>query len=331
MTTAALLQCSLQVLLIVSGAEENTDSLYTHFKGSVLFIKPLHKKVSVRCPISLCCHWNPSNFYTTIIASRFSLIMSWAGEYTVDFIYSFQWKLVLKASWRCRDRNWILTQSYQSSRWETSFPRALIGALSPRSFKFLHTPMEVLEAFEAHIVPSKIRKLQFPYLLSWICILRLCSYRNPSQFCCSLERPGYRRQSYGQGYPSQRPPQVVYVQEPPPAVYVEPQESDLGMGLRDSHLVASTDYGAGYGRAEGGSGPVDGYYDVSRSAKHSFAFRSLNINLTAIDIRQLSLLCAYHQRWTTRCQIISVSWSILRKRLCELQGERERLPEAFWS
>lgn len=123
--------------------------------------------------------------------------------------------------------------------------------------------------------------------------MRLCSHQNPSHSCCSFERPGYGRQGYGQGYPSQQPPQVIYVQEPPPVVYVEPQESDLGMGLRDSHLVASTDYGAGYGRAEGGSGPVDGYYDVSQSVKHYIAFRSLNINLTAVGSCKLSLLCAW--------------------------------------
>lgn len=68
-------------------------------------------------------------------------------------------------------------------------------------------------------------------------------------------REGY---AYGQGYPPQQ--QVVV---PPPIEYVEPEPSDLGMGLRDSHLVSrhhGTDYGAGYGPSDlAGYGGAPGY------------------------------------------------------------------------
>lgn len=74
------------------------------------------------------------------------------------------------------------------------------------------------------------------------------------------ERPGgygYGPSAYGQGYP----PQQVIV--PPPVEYVEPEPSDLGMGLRESHLVDRhhrTDYGAGCGRSDlAGYGGAPGY------------------------------------------------------------------------
>jgi len=48
----------------------------------------------------------------------------------------------------------------------------------------------------------------------------------------------------------------------PPVEYVETQASDLGMGLRDAGKVSRhhpTDYGAGYGRPDGGMPEVAGY------------------------------------------------------------------------
>lgn len=60
-------------------------------------------------------------------------------------------------------------------------------------------------------------------------------------------REGYAPGGYGQGYPQQQ----IIVQ--PPVEYIEPQSSDLGMGLRDSHKVNRrhpTDYGAGYGSSD---------------------------------------------------------------------------------
>jgi hypothetical protein len=47
-------------------------------------------------------------------------------------------------------------------------------------------------------------------------------------------------------------PNVYAARPPPPAVVYEsePERSDLGMGARDSRIVESTDYGAGYGRPD---------------------------------------------------------------------------------
>ncbi len=47
-------------------------------------------------------------------------------------------------------------------------------------------------------------------------------------------------------------PNLYAARPPPPAVVYEsePERSDLGMGARDSRIVKSTDYGAGYGRPD---------------------------------------------------------------------------------
>lgn len=77
---------------------------------------------------------------------------------------------------------------------------------------------------------------------------------------CRYGREGYGREGYGrEGYGGAYSSAATYVQ-PPPVEYVGPESSDLGMGVRDSHVVSSTDYGAGYGRPEVGGTE---YGDVS--------------------------------------------------------------------
>lgn len=72
---------------------------------------------------------------------------------------------------------------------------------------------------------------------------------------------GYPPQGYPQGYPPQGyPHQQVIVS--PPVEYVQPEPSDLGTGLRDSHFVSRHhphDYGAGYGRSDLGYSGAPGY------------------------------------------------------------------------
>ncbi|CAK9205104.1 unnamed protein product [Sphagnum troendelagicum] len=67
-------------------------------------------------------------------------------------------------------------------------------------------------------------------------------------------------------------PNVYAARPPPPAVVYEsePERSDLGMGARDSRIVESTDYGAGYGRPDLTTPYVaaaPGYVDGSTEAK----------------------------------------------------------------
>ncbi len=58
-----------------------------------------------------------------------------------------------------------------------------------------------------------------------------------------------RPYSYGPESSVYGRPNVYAARPPPPAVVYEsePERSDLGMGARDSRIVESTDYGAGYG------------------------------------------------------------------------------------